>query len=66
MSHSAPLPEGVNTPPRQHFDPIVSSVACPACKAAKGVACRTMIDGADTGWTHDARMYAHLGARGAV
>jgi len=44
-------------------DPIAARVECPACGAAKGQPCRTMIDGVDTGWTHDARFYADLGHR---
>jgi hypothetical protein len=41
-------------------DSIVDNVACPACGAPVGVRCRTVIDGKDTGWTHDARVYADL------
>lgn len=45
-------------------DHIVEHVACPACGAAKGTRCRAVIDGNDTGWTHDARVYADMGVRG--
>lgn len=39
-------------------DPIIAVAACPACGAEPGVRCRTVIDGTDTGWTHDARILA--------
>lgn len=41
-------------------DTIVEFNACPACKAPAGTKCTTFIDGVDTGWTHDARVYADL------
>lgn len=31
---------------------------CPACGAAAGFKCHTVIDGEDVGWTHDARILA--------
>ena len=47
-------------------DHICTRTACPACGAARGAACRTMIKGVDMGWTHDARVIADLfGAPGA-
>lgn len=59
-----PPSDGVNTPPHPQPNTIVSSVACPACKAAKGFVCYTPIDGVDTQWTHDARVFAYMGVRG--
>lgn len=44
-------------------DHIVQAVACPACGAPKGVGCYTPIDGHDTRWTHDARVYEHMGVK---
>lgn len=45
-------------------DPIIAVTACPACDVGPGLRCRTVIDGTDTGWTHDARVFAHMGVRG--
>lgn len=45
-------------------DGIVDEVSCPACAAPKGVGCYTPINGHDTGWTHDARVFKALGVRG--
>lgn len=45
-------------------DHIAERTACPACGAEPGEKCRTMIEGIDMGWTHDARVYADLGVRG--
>lgn len=33
---------------------------CPACHAPAGQKCRTIINGKDVGWTHDARILAPL------
>lgn len=46
-------------------DPIVERITCPACGALSGQKCYTPIDGVDTQWTHDARVYADMGVRGA-
>ena len=50
----------------QAGDHIVQERACPACGAAQGVRCTTVIEGKDTGWTHDARVYAAMGVRRAT
>ena len=42
------------------IDNIAAAVDCPACGRKAGEACRTVIDGVDVGWTHDARFYADL------
>lgn len=39
---------------------LVEDLACPACKAPRGEACNTVVNGVQTNWTHDARYYAKL------
>lgn len=50
--------------PWERTEQSVSDTACPACGRPPGARCRTVIDGTDTGWTHDARVFAHMGVRG--
>lgn len=42
---------------------IADGYTCPACGAPAGQSCRTVIDGVDTHWTHDARVYQAMGVR---
>lgn len=42
-------------------DPALT-IQCPACGVAPGARCITPIDGADVGWTHDARALAPIAA----
>lgn len=42
-------------------DRVVAETDCPACGVRAGKRCQTVIDGHDTGWTHDARFYKHSG-----
>lgn len=37
--------------------PDFSQLACPSCGAQPGEKCRTVVDGVDTGWDHDTRIY---------
>jgi hypothetical protein len=41
-------------------DFIVEFNDCPACKAPAGTPCNTVVDGEQTHWTHDARVYADV------
>lgn len=34
-----------------------SEVKCPSCGAEPGQPCRTIVDGVDTGWDHDTRIF---------
>lgn len=36
----------------------VETLRCPACGAAEGVECNTVVNGEQTHWTHDARWTA--------
>jgi hypothetical protein len=40
--------------------PVELRISCPACGAAPLHPCRTVIDGVDTAWTHDARTLAPI------
>ncbi len=44
-------------------DPVVQNHSCPACGAPAGHGCWTPVNGHDTGWTHDARVFAAMGVR---
>lgn len=45
------------------MDDSCQRIACPACNSPRGEPCVTWINGADVGWTHDARVLADMGVQ---